>query len=241
MKWSESFRVLYNDTNANEMVGMSRVFKYLQEAANYQMKAQKPSYNDLLRQNKAFILSSIRVEMYEPLCAYDTITVSTWACDSRGFTFPRSYCIERDGELICEANANWALVDTHTKKLIKSSDIDISGYYSDEPLTLSNPIRFRIPTEIPMTLVGEYTVRYTDTDINGHMNNTNYPDMLFNAMSHPGNKIIKSIAISYQSEAFVSQCLKIYMGKMDGRYYMRSVHEDGRINVEAEIIVESLD
>ena len=48
------------------------------------------------------------------------------------------------------------------------------------------------------------------------------------------------IAISYQNEAKKGDYLKLYMGKTDGKYYMRSVHEDGRINVEAEIIVENL-
>ena len=89
-------------------------------------------------------------------------------------------------------------------------------------------------------MVGEYTIRYTDTDINGHMNNTNYPDMLFNAMPSPEGKLIRSIAISYQNEAKKGDYLKLYMARTDGKYYMRSVHEDGRINVEAEIIVETL-
>ena len=114
------------------------------------------------------------------------------------------------------------------------------NYSIDEPLKLENQIRFRIPSEITLSLVGEYTIRYTDTDINGHMNNTNYPDMLFNALPNPENKVIKSIAISYQNEARCGDYLKLYMGKIDGKYYMRSVHEDGRVNVEAEIITESL-
>lgn len=240
MKWSENYTVLYNDTNSNEIAGMSRIFKFLQETANCQMTALRPSYSELLGQNKAFILSGIRVDLYEPISARDKITVHSWACPSRGFTFPRSYSIELDGNTVLEANAAWALVDTRTRKLIKSSEVDLSSYEPEEPNQLENPIRFRIPPEIQLTLAKEYTVRYTDTDVNGHMNNTNYPDMLFNAMPNPENKLIKSIAISYQNEALAGQVLKLYFGKMDGRYYMRSILEDGRINVEAEIITESL-
>lgn len=237
--WSDEYKILYHDTNANEIVGISRIFKYLQEAATNQMNVQKPSYNELLRQNKAFILSGIRVDLYEPLSFGEKITVSTWGCHARGYTFPRSYKIERDGEVVCEANSNWALVDTHDKKLIKASDVEFN-YTLGAPLELQNQIRFRIPPELQLSLVGEYTIRYTDTDVNGHMNNTNYPDMLFNAMPNPEGKLIRSIAISYQNEAKKGDYLKLYMGKTDGKYYMRSVHEDGRINVEAELIVENL-
>ena len=82
MKWSDEYRVLYHDTNSNEIVGISRIFKYLQETATGQMNAQRPSYNELLRQNKAFILSGIRVNVYEPLSYGEKIKVSTWGCYS---------------------------------------------------------------------------------------------------------------------------------------------------------------
>ena len=239
MKWSEEYKVLYHDTNSNELVGISRVFKYLQETATSQMREQKPSYNDLLKQGKAFILSGIRVNVYEPLSYGEKITVETWGCPARGFTFPRSYRILRQGDTVCEANSTWALVDTHDKKLIKAGDVELN-YFIDQPLELENQIRFRIPPELQLSLVGEYTIRYTDTDVNNHMNNTNYPDMLFNALPSPESKIVRSIAILYQNEAKVGDYLKLYMGKTDGKYYMRSVHEDGRINIEAEIIVENL-
>ena len=239
MKWTEEYKVMYHDTNSNEVVGISRIFKYLQECATGQMRAQRPSYNELLNQNKAFILSGIRVNVYEPLYYGEDIQVSSWACPPRGFTFPRCYSIHRGSDIVCEASSTWALVDTVGKRLIRASDVTLN-YSEDTPLELDEPIRFRIPSELPLSLVGEYTIRYTDTDINMHMNNTNYPDMLFNALPNPQDKLVRSIAISYQNEAKVGDCLKLYMGKMDGKYYMRSVHEDGRVNVEAEITVEIL-
>lgn len=239
MKWSNNYIVRYHDTDANELASPSYIFKFLQETATNQMKGEGPSYAELLRQGKAFILSGIRVEMYEPLLPGDEIRVDTWGCDARGFTFPRSYTITRGEEVVCEANSTWALVDTRDKKLIRANDVKLN-YSIDVPLTLDNPVRFRIPTELQMALVGEYTIRYSDTDVNGHMNNTNYPDMLVNALPNPENKLVKSIAISYLNEARTGDYLKLYMGKTDGKYYMRSVHEDGRINVEAEIIAETL-
>lgn len=239
MKWSTEYTVRYHDTDANELVSPSFIFKFLQETATNQMRAQGPSYAELIKQNKAFILSGIRVEIYEQLIPNDVITVSTWGCDARGYTFPRSYSITRGDEIICEANSTWALVDTRDKKLIRAGEVELN-YSIDKPLDLENPIRFRIPAELPLSLVGEYTIRYFDTDVNGHMNNTNYPNMLLNALPNPESKLVKSIAISYQSEARVGDYLKLYMGRMDGKYYIRSVHEDGRINVEAEIITESL-
>ena len=35
MKWEEIFDVRYHDTNANEIVGISNIFKFIQETANF--------------------------------------------------------------------------------------------------------------------------------------------------------------------------------------------------------------
>ena len=34
---------------------------------------------------------------------------------------------------------------------------------------------------------------------------------------------------------------KIYMSKIDGKFYFRTIRPDGKTNVEAEIITEKLD
>ena len=72
------------------------------------------------------------------------------------------------------------------------------------------------------------------------MNNTNYPDMIINCMANPEKNRVKSIAISFISEIKRGDSVKIYTAKTDGKHYFRSVKEDGSINIEAEIITESL-
>jgi acyl-ACP thioesterase len=92
-----------------------------------------------------------------------------------------------------------------------------------------------------MSLVGEYTVTYRDTDVNGHMNNTNYADILCGCIPNMKQLRVKSIGINYSSEAVLNEELKIYMSKIDGKFYFRTIRSDGKTNIEAEIITERLD
>ena len=241
MKWEEKFKVRFHDTDSNEILGASQTFKYIQEAAMRQLHAQKPTYTELLKQGKAYLLSGIRVEMYYPVFAYEEITARSWACPSKGVSFIRSYEIERDGEIVCEAVSSWALVSIADKKLMKVDEVDTSNYYMDEAIRTEHPLRIRIPNALPMSLVGEYTVIYRDIDVNGHMNNTNYADMLCSFIPNMKHLRIKSIGINYSSEAALGEELKIYMSKIDGKFYFRTVRSDGKTNVEAEIITERLD
>lgn len=186
-------------------------------------------------------MSSIRVNIYSPIFAYEEITVKTWACPSRGFTSTRSFEVYKGDELVAEANSLWALISVSDKRLLRMTEVDFSNYEPEEPLVIENQAKVRIPNELKLNLVGEYTIRYTDIDINGHMNNTNYPGMFFNCLPNPEAKFVKSVAISYISEAKKDDNLKIYLAKSDGKYYMRSVHEDGSVNAEAEFITENMD
>ena len=240
MKWSESYNVKFHDTNSNEIVSVSHTLKFMQETSMRQMKGRKPSYEELFNDKKAFILSNIRIELYNPIYAYEDIVAKTWACPSRGFSFMRSHSIERNGEIMAEAYSTWALVSTESKKLYKVTDVDLSNYDMDEPVQLENPLRVRMPSQVPLSLIDEYTVRYSDTDLNGHMNNTNYPDMLVNCMPNPQSIRVKSIGISFINDIRARETVKIYMAKTDGKYYFRSVKSDGSINIEAEIIAESI-
>lgn len=241
MKWEEKYNVKFHDTNSNEIVDPSHILKFMQETSMRHMKARKPSYEELFEEKKAFILSNIRIEMYNPIYAYQDISAKTWACPSRGFSFMRSYSIEANGEIMAEAHSTWALVNTEDKKLYKVSEVDLGNYDMDEPVTLAHPLRIRIPNEVPLSLTSEFTVRYTDTDLNGHMNNTNYPNMLVNALPNPEKIMVKSLAISFLSDIKAGESVKIYMAKTDGKHYFRSVKEDGAVNIEAEMITELID
>ena len=93
MKYQENYNVKFHDTDVNEVIGVSQLLKLMQETSMRHMRARKPSYEELFNDKKAFVLSSIRLEIYNQIYAYEDIVAKTWACTSRGFSFLRSYAI----------------------------------------------------------------------------------------------------------------------------------------------------
>ena len=65
--------------------------------------------------------------------------------------------------------------------------------------------------------------------------------MLCDFIPEMHNLRIKSVGISYSSEAKLNETVKVYMSKIDNKYYFRTVRSDGKTNVEAELITERLD
>lgn len=237
MKWAEEYRINVHDTDLNGVVSASGMLRYMQDTANLQMAGQGPSYDELFSEGYSFILSRIGVSFYKPLHAHETIRSETWTVASRGVTFNRCYRVSRGGEIVAEATSAWALVDMRDRRLRRVGEIPMP-YVEDEPLELDLPVRFRIPSEAPMNLVGERTVLYADVDRNGHLNNTHYPDIFCSYLPDMRHNRVISMVVSFVAEAPLGETLKIYSGEYDGLYYIRSVRHDGSVNAEAEFMLE---
>ena len=212
MKWSGEYTVNANDVDFNNIVSVSNMLRYMQDAANYEMEEDGLSYNELFSRGLSFVLSRIRMSFYSPIYAHEKIEVQSWACESRGVQFNRCYRIIKNGVIAAEAVSVWALVGVNDRHLHRVNEFDLP-YRKDEMLELDMPARFKIPDDVDMRLVSERVVEYADVDMNGHMNNTHYPDVLCSHLSENmrGQRVI-SMGISFLSEAPLGESVKIYSG-----------------------------
>ena len=226
-----------HDVDHNGVVRTSSLMKYIQSAAQTQLTLNGMSYDELKNMKRAFILSRIKMEFTEPVRAYEHLTAVTYPCDSRGYSFLRCYALEKNGRTIGRAVSMWALIDTDTRALVRVNDFEL-GLETHEPHELALT---RFTTPATARVVGTYTVNYGDTDQNCHMNNTRYPDMYSNFLPLAGKRI-KTLSINYLNEAPMGATLRVERADgMDGyTYYFRTVREDGKVNTEAEILLEDI-
>ena len=145
-----------------------------------------------------------------------------------------------DGNIIAEAATVWGIIDIERRRFCKLAEFEPHINVTEEALELDSPSRIHIPSDIPLRLVGEKTVLYSDTDVNGHMNNTNYPDLYCDFIPGMSKKRIIMMGINYSSEAKEGEVLKVYMDESDGQYYFRTVKSDGTTNSEAIIMPEDI-
>ncbi len=235
--YRSKYSTLNHDTDAKGYLRPSCIQRYMQETANRQMRDSKPTYEELFDEGKAFILSRMVVKCHRPIKQYEDIEVETWPSDSdRGVTFTRCYVIYAEGIEVARGLGIWALVDIPTRKLLRTSEMDFTNYEMGSPFEMEG-LRFRIPKE-EMETVGEYQVTYSVVDCNMHMNNTNYPDMLFSYIPDIDKHYVTDMSITYKAEAPLGAQLRIERSQPqineDGTttYYFRTYTEE-KVNVEA--------
>lgn len=238
---TEEYRINSHDCDMNGIVKPSAVLRYMHETANLQMKKYGPSNEELRADNKAFILSKVNLSFYSPLRSFDLISVETWAAESKGVSFYRCSRVHRGDELVAEMVAVFALVDIVEGSFCRVNDVTFGFDAESDMLELDMPARFRIPEGTDMRLLGEYTVNYSDTDVNMHMNNANYLDVFCDYLPDNKHSRVISAMINYQAEAPLGCICKIYRGRDgDGAYYFRTVRDDGKVNSESLIMTDRI-
>ena len=149
--------------------------------------------------------------------------------------------INEQGIEVAAQDSKWVLVDTDTRKILR-----------DPPEDLDFPFRIQeIPEQdlsIPKVRDAQQTaverVTYSRTDDNGHLNNTQYADIILDNLpfSATVERRLKKLVINYHSEAKMGEELAILckeLGESDGiapgtvGYYVTGRKDDGKKCFEA--------
>lgn len=218
MKYSEKYTITSFDVDINNNIRPTSLINYLQETANHQMRDRKPSYYDFFREGKSFVVTRMSIEVMEQIGQYEEVEVRTWACPAGGATFPRSYDIVRDGRVIVKAYSEWAVPNRNTGKLCRHDEIDISNYENEKAVELSIPKKYRFPGNLEFERKGEHVVSYSDCDMNLHVNNANYSNMLWDYIPGIEEKEITSINVRFNHEAQLGSTIDIYMRAFDNEF-----------------------
>ena len=215
MAYTAEYEVTSHDVDLNNHIEPSYLIRYLQETGNHQMRDRKPSYFELLDEGKTLVLIRISVEIEKQLHQYDRFTVRTWTCPPKRATLRRCWDVLRDGEVCARAYSEWALVDYRTKKLLTMGDVDFSHYESGKLIDMNIPLKFHFPKKMNFTEAGSAHIYYSDVDMNRHMNNTNYPNLVWRYIPGVEGKEVTSINIRFMKEAPLGSDLKITMTAAD--------------------------
>jgi len=239
-KFDVVFTVNSHDTDKNGNLYPSTALRYLHEAANLQLDSTHPTMDELrYGQRKAFILSRASMTLERPLHKNETVVASTWAGGGKAATFYRCGELLSDGEVVGKLVSLWALVDMDSRRLCRVRDTDL-GVESLEEYPLEIPSHVRFPEGLSFEEVGVRPVYNSDIDLNGHMNNTNYPDMLCDFIENIENLTVRSFVIGYIHEAKLHENLTVYRASVGHTHYLYTNRADGTRNAEAIIVTEAL-
>ncbi|MCI8497683.1 MAG: hypothetical protein HFE85_05495, partial [Clostridiales bacterium] len=152
------------------------------------------------------------VKFYRRPVMDQSLTLTTWHRENRGVQFFRSYQFHTpDGLLTMEGTSSFALMNPHTRKLLRPKVFMDCGIRTQPERVpgVADPKKLKIPEE-SLNPVGERVIRYSDIDYNGHLNNTVYADILTDYLPPELNRLqADTFTICFEGEAMEGERLCI--------------------------------
>lgn len=161
---------------------MSELFRLLEEVSIAHTEALGCTRRETLDRGLLWIITRQQVEIEEMPVYDDEITIRGWQGEIMHVIFPRFYEILKDGKVVIRAQAMWSLIDENTREIIMPEDygIDLPGRPGSDDMFLTAIV---IPGSAGKPVYStEIFTRFSQMDINGHMNNTSYFNMIDDAV-----------------------------------------------------------
>lgn len=188
----------------------------MQDAATAHAEEIGVGWRNMDKHGLLWVLSKVHVVFDRPLTRADsTFTLYTWPLAPNRFYSERCFVAERDGEQVFRATSMWMMIDRESRKIVpaeKMNEFFHGEYATDKVEGVGDFARVRY--DETFTHAYSKTVRRSDLDLNGHVNNTNYVTYALDVLQ-PAEKI-KSVQIVYNKELVFGDVVEVYF-KREGR------------------------
>lgn len=180
--WTFSFQVRSYEGDRTGLLKPQALLNYFEEAAQQHATELGFGYQDLVRNNRFWVLSRLSAKIHRSPAWGEMVTVETWPKSVHRLFALRDFNLylhgaHPEGEPIVRATSAWLLMDGNSGRPLRPEK-----YFPEGPLRENaerNAIE-KVPEKLAFSSEGEndvsdlLQVRFSDIDVNDHVNNSVY-------------------------------------------------------------------
>ena len=207
------------DVGPDNRLRISGVLRYQQEVAERHIAPAGMGWNALMEQGMAFVASRFHCRINRLPEMGERVTLTTWHRVRKGPRFFRCYeWRDAGGALLLCGVMQLALVSTADHRLLRGDEFERLGGVPScaQRVDCDDPERLKLPA---LVAARDYTVGWSDTDRNAHMNNTRYADLACDALAVQlqGN-CITDVQMHFAGETRREDTVSLSVGLTDAAY-----------------------
>ena len=187
--------------------------------------------------NYTWVLSRLAIELEEMPLQYESFSVQTWIENVYRLFTDRNFAIlNKEGKPIGYARSIWAMISMDTRKpadLLSLHNGSIVDYICQKECPIEKPGRIKVNQK---ELAGEVVTKYSDIDINGHVNSIRYIEHILDLFPLEifREKRIRRFEMAYNAESYYGDTLAFYKEQVSENEYDIEVKKNGQ-----EVVVRS--
>lgn len=210
-KYKGTCEVTIDKCSVNSKIRLTELLNLLQAVAGKQSDLGGMSYFDMQKNNQAWVLSSMRIEIEDLPKWHETIEIETWIENLSGIKTIRDFDVFLNNKKIIGANSLWVVLNTEKRRpeVIAIAHDHLEKFPDKKPtLKTFNKINLTKNAEF----VTSHKVVYSDLDALNHVNNVKYIEWCLDCLpfSILEKNLIKAIDINYLKEVTFNQNADIF-------------------------------
>jgi acyl-ACP thioesterase len=205
LQFEKEYRIHVYETGPDGKLNLYSLFNYMQDIASDHAIRLGFGRDDLLRDNRFWVLSRVYAEIDLWPLWEETIIVKTWPNGTDKLFALRNYEVSyRDGRHIASGTSSWLILDRTTKRVQRPDSI-LSEY---NPNLQKKASRVKYASKLENDCQeGKtsplYKIRISDLDVNLHTNNVRYLNWVCDTydLEFIMNNVPHSAEINYLAES----------------------------------------
>lgn len=185
LQFEKEYRIHVYETGPDGKLNLFSLFNYMQDIASDHAIKLGFGRDDLMADNRFWVLSRMYAEISVCPAWEDTIILKTWPNGTDKLFALRNYDVKYpDGRHIASGSSSWLILDQTTKKVQRPDSI-LSKFYTDLNPN-DSPVRYGQKLEPPSekcSISESFKIKVSDLDVNLHTNNTTYLKWVYDTYS----------------------------------------------------------
>lgn len=223
--WTEQLRICSYDVDFSRRATGVSLCRYFLEAAWNHAEALGVGFSHLRQQGRFWVLSRLAVECLQPPAWGSAATLRTWPRPAKSVFALRDFELTNDaGSRLAAGSSAWLVLDLESRRPQRPLRVlpGLDGW--NGPAALG-----RDPEKLGEGESGDgvstITVRYTDIDVNRHVNSARYLGWLLDAypLAFHESHSLQRFEINYLGETVADEVLTVRTGRRTPTVFRHSL------------------
>lgn len=208
--YQKEYQIPVYAVDCHNRLKLSQLLQYIQALAGDHSDLLGTDRGALSQKGLFWAVIRHRVQITRLPRAGETVTLETWPLPTTRTAFPRSaVAYDTQGNELFRSISLWVLMDINSRAMVLpgKSGVAVEGLLRGNELSAPGSL-----TPKALRNCQSRTVRFTDLDWNGHMNNCRYLDWVMDALpsAFHARHTPKEFSICYLSEAWENETLSLH-------------------------------
>lgn len=206
-----SFNIAPQFVDFQSKVKLSHLIDLILTASGYNADENGFGIRHLHKLGGTWVLSRFALEMNYFPKEYEKISIETWVQEVHSLNTIRNYRVYNEaGEVIGNSTSVWVMINIETRRPMELKLLEgIHDFATFQESGIERPLKLDAVGGEP---IDQFSIKYTDIDINQHVNTVHYLDWMVNSFTlkeHKANSI-KRLDVNFMNEVVYGNRVAVF-------------------------------